>query len=38
MGYIIWGSCYNIPRATFCLLEGDYRVLAWRLLDENGVV
>ena len=21
----IWGSCYNIPKAMFYLLEGDYR-------------
>ena len=21
-----WGSCYNIPKAIFYLLEGDYRL------------
>ena len=21
----IWGSCYNIPKAIFYLLKGDYR-------------
>ena len=25
MRYIIWGSYYNIPKAIFYLLKGDYR-------------
>ena len=33
----IWGSYYNIPKATFCLLKGDYpglglRVWGWDFL------
>ena len=25
--WVIWGSYDNIPKAIFCLLKGDYRVM-----------
>ena len=30
----IWGSYYNIPKAIFYLLNGDYRVKGQYLHDE----
>ena len=30
--YGIWGSYFNIPKAIFYLLKGDYKVLGFRAL------
>ena len=31
----IWGSYYNIPKAIFCLLKGDYRI--WDLGSTGSI-
>ena len=32
----IWGSYYNIPKAIFYLLQGDYKGLSWPNKDDKA--